>query len=364
MATLQEMQCLFSIALKESIANRQYNLLGTAEPFGCKPVNINLDVTIQCCLKCQMCDVWKTRYEHELEIPQWIELVKDLKSWLGDFRLTISGGEPFMKRGIWDLFDYSASVNLPTVVITNGFMFEPRKLERLLETRLTQVLISVDSLKPEVHDTIRGVPGSHARIMRAIDFLAPRKRSFVLATNTVISRRNIAEVGQMGRKLAAAGVERMLFQPVQGGFSLEQKSRWPFTSDMWPDSREEIDGGLRDLRAAKDEGTPIVNTAEEIESFREYFLQGEAWVRPWECSVGYSTLQFDPEGNARMCSPSTRHIGNIRDASPRELWSNALAAAERTRIEACRHPCVLNCNRSHRLQEKVVYGWNAVRRRV
>ncbi len=269
-----------------------------------------------------------------------------------------------MKRDIWDLFEYSASVNLPTVVITNGFMFESKKLERLLTTRLTMVLISIDSLQPEVHDAVRGVPGSHARIMRAIEYLAPHKRSFLLATNTVISRHNVAQVGQIARTLAAAGVERVMFQPVQGVLGQEGADAWPFNSDLWPDSQKQVEAGIRDLLAAKQAGVPIANSAQEIGNFIDYFTEGAAWQRPWPCSVGYTTLQFDPRGNVRMCSPSMNHIGNIKDASPRVLWTNLLARAERERIDTCRHTCVLNCNRSHSLQEKIDIGLNALRRRV
>lgn len=263
-----------------------------------------------------------------------------------------------MKAGIWDFLEYCISLDLPVVVITNGFCFNEKQLKRLSALRLTQLVISLDSLTPEIHDKIRGLAGAYKKTWQALSYLAAQERSFLLGTSSVIMDDNILELGQMAITFKEMGIDRIFFQPIQGGFTTNDGLQWPYDTQLWPSTRERIEAGIKSLLDARAHGAPIANSIDEIMHFRDYFIQGEQWIRPWSCSVGYTTFHCDAFGQVRMCIPYAGNIGNILKEQPAELWSNAIAEHERRIIASCQKACMLNCNRKYTLTEKLAYGKN------
>lgn len=353
---------LIRLGFQDTIAPLQNKIFGISSPLGCKPTNVNIEITNRCCLRCQMCDSWKRHSKDELDMQEWMDVIDSLKNWLGSFRLTITGGEPFMKPGIWDFLEYCVRLNLPVVVITNGFCFTSRQLQRLLTLHLTQIVISLDSLNPQIHDRVRGVSGAFEQAWRTMRYLATHKGPFLLSSSTVIMDHNILELGCIASQLKKVGVDRILFQPIQGGFVTEHDANWPYDFPVWPSSQDRIKRGIRSLLEAKACGAPVVHTAEEIVHFKSYLLQGSKWIRPWPCSAGYTTFHCDAFGQVRMCVPYARNIGDLRIHSPVDIWNSDVANRERELILACKKPCMLNCNRKYTLAEKLNYADKVISR--
>lgn len=225
---------LARLAVRETVAPSQYRLFGTSGRMAARPTRVDIEIADRCCLRCGMCDIWKHDGDGELSINDWIQTLGALKQWLGTFRLTITGGEPFMKKGIWRLLEYVANIGIPTALITNGYMFNTATLDRLARLPLAQVAFSVDSLEATTHDGIRGVPGSLDRTLDAIDGLASRRPRFLLASSTVVVEANIRNLADIAVGMARRGCERIFFQPVQGGFTDDDGSNWPYDSPLWP----------------------------------------------------------------------------------------------------------------------------------
>ncbi len=352
---------LARLAVRETVAPSQYRLFGTSGRMAARPTRVDIEIADRCCLRCGMCDIWKHDGDGELSINDWIQTLGALKQWLGTFRLTITGGEPFMKKGIWRLLEYVANIGIPTALITNGYMFNTATLDRLARLPLAQVAFSVDSLEATTHDGIRGVPGSLDRTLDAIDGLASRRPRFLLASSTVVVEANIRNLADIAVGMARRGCERIFFQPVQGGFTDDDGSNWPYDSPLWPRSAADVEVSIDELLQAQADGVPIANTPAELESFREYLKAGDSWVRPWDCTVNYSTFHCDAYGEVRMCIPYAGAIGNVRTASPPAIWEGTLADRERTVVAGCTKPCLLTCNRTYSLTEKVQIGHRLLR---
>jgi MoaA/NifB/PqqE/SkfB family radical SAM enzyme len=347
---------LIALGVKDSLAPIQYKLFGTKGALGCKPTKVNIEITYRCCLRCQMCDKWRENGEGELSVEQWIAVIDDLNGWLSGFRLTVTGGEPLMKPGIWEFLEHCCGLGLPTTLVTNGYLLGKKQLERLAQLRLAQVSLSVDGIDREKHDSIRGVPGAFERTWNALTHLASAPRSFVLASSTTIIDENILQLEQIADALADAGVERMFFQPVQAGFADDERLGPLHLSPLWPSTPDRVNRGIDALLAAKQRGVPLANSEKELEAFRQYLLAGPSWVRPTPCSALYDTLDIDAYGNTRICATFARRIGNISSQKPREVWESELAKEERQIIAKCTEPCLLNCTRTYSMGEKVQYA--------
>jgi MoaA/NifB/PqqE/SkfB family radical SAM enzyme len=344
------------LGVRQTTAPLRYRAFGAGGALGAKPTNVNIEVIDRCCLRCQMCDIWKSEGKGELSIEGWIEVVRRLKDWLGTFRLTITGGEPLMKHGIWDLLEASVGWQIPTVLITSAYTLREVTARRLAEMGLVQVVVSVDDVDPEGHDAVRGRHGAHERAMRAIATIAEtRSARTMLGTSTTLLAQNLPRSAALAHDLGARGVDRIFFQPVQGGFKDPDGTGWPYTSDLWPDpdvATAAVDG----LVEAKRGGVPITNSFEELDYMKAYFIEGGDWVRPFACDVKFSTFHIDGYGMARMCLPYPGNIGNVSDQMPADIWNGAVAQAERSTVEACTAPCLLNCNRRYGTTEKLTYA--------
>jgi radical SAM protein with 4Fe4S-binding SPASM domain len=82
--------------------------------------------------------------------------------------ILFSGGEPLLRTDILDLIRYAVKTGRRAVVSTNGTLITSSLAERLKKIGLSYVGISVDGLE-HVHDSFRGIPGSFARAMEAIE---------------------------------------------------------------------------------------------------------------------------------------------------------------------------------------------------
>jgi MoaA/NifB/PqqE/SkfB family radical SAM enzyme len=357
--TLRQPWNLVRLGMREMVAPLRNRVFGVAGPLGCKPFNVNIEITNRCCLRCQMCNTWQKDPGDEPSVDEWMRALDVLKDWLGVFRLTLTGGEPFMKQGIWEFLDHCVELALPVIINTNGYPLTERNLPRLVSLPLAQVIFSMDGMSPKVHDTIRGVEGAYQRTWENISFLARHTRPFILATNTVITGDNILELGRMATDLAERGIERIQFQPVQRNMAAESRTGWPYDTPLWPASPDHVEEGIRSLLEAKAAGAPVAHSTDEILLFRDYFLQGPRWTRPGPCASDYTMFHCDVMGNARMCVPFGKSSGNVFTQHPRDIWNSAQAAARRKVIVACRRPCLLNCSRQYTLQamaERVHHG--------
>src|SRR5438105_14072335 len=92
--------------------------------------------------------------------------IKNVLSQLADagtFFLVISGGEPFVRKDIFEVLQCARDLTFSIKLKTNGILIREREAERLRDLAIEGVQISVYSHRPEVHDAITKVKGSLAR---------------------------------------------------------------------------------------------------------------------------------------------------------------------------------------------------------
>ena len=130
------------------------------------PYHIWLELTNACNLKCKMCGQRGTygylnspdlnMNRKNLPVEVWKEFIDDVKS----FRPTIlfRGGEPLLYPGIADLMQHISEKNLFLSMDTNGTQL--KKHAHDVARYVDHVNVSIDGPR-EVHDFVRGVPGTY-----------------------------------------------------------------------------------------------------------------------------------------------------------------------------------------------------------
>src|SRR5687768_1437916 len=110
----------------------------------------------------------------ELSDEQWHDVAHQAAD-LGVIEVVLSGGEPFLRRGlVVDLLDRLAPRGIGLTLNTNGWFIDDELADHLATIPGLGAHISIDGATPALHDASRGVPGSWRRAIDATSRLLDR----------------------------------------------------------------------------------------------------------------------------------------------------------------------------------------------
>lgn len=130
-----------------------------------KPVVV-WNATSACNLRCRHCYASQGTDRPQLTTKEGLELIDQLAAF-GVPVLLFSGGEPLLRRDIFELASYAVKKGLRTVFSTNGTLIDETAARQFAELGVSYVGISLDGI-PETHDAFRGVPGAYTAALRGI----------------------------------------------------------------------------------------------------------------------------------------------------------------------------------------------------
>lgn len=122
-----------------------------------------------CNLACSYCftESSPTATKRALDPDQIIRIAHQAAD-LGYTEFGITGGEPFLLPYIVDVLAELADIG-PTIVISNGTVFGPRRFARAAELadKDVQIQISLDAAEPDLNDEMRG-PENFAKVVDVV----------------------------------------------------------------------------------------------------------------------------------------------------------------------------------------------------
>ncbi len=166
------------------------------------PRNIDLSLTGRCNLKCAYCfyaDEMAGR--QDLPAEAWLDFFTELKS-LAVRSLTLSGGEVFMRRDLWQLIDGIVDARMRYSILSNGTLITQKTIEQFLQggrrIRLDSIQISIDGSCAAVHDQSRG-KGSFEKALRGLRVL--KDAGFPVTARVTVNRHNVDDLANTARLL-------------------------------------------------------------------------------------------------------------------------------------------------------------------
>ena len=132
--------------------------------------NINWNITRACNLRCKHCYYDASiPLKDELSTEQAFALIDDIVDTFGDnVRVTLGGGEPLMRKDLFEIIAYGKERGLSLVLASNGTLLTEDVAARLKNAGIEEIIIAIDGTQ-QTHDSIRGngvfkktVKGVHA----------------------------------------------------------------------------------------------------------------------------------------------------------------------------------------------------------
>jgi MoaA/NifB/PqqE/SkfB family radical SAM enzyme len=332
------------------------------------PSSLSFTLTNRCNLRCRMCGQWSEEgyirtagaTPPEMELADWKRVVDEAASH-GVGSVLLRGGEPFLFPGIIELLDYIHGKGMFISIDTNGTLLR-RYAADLLRIGSLHMTISMDGPE-EIHDAVRGVPGTFRRIREGVELLHQLERetgrSISQSLTFTISGYNYRSLGalpEVARSLSVGNVCIVPFYyvPERLGLEYEREMREYFgrPAPCWrgfhhEESGVESEEFIRQLEMYHQSLGALADypylplTPDE---YRTWFRDAVTPVGPVACSNVERFIDIQPNGDANFCADFPDYsFGNVRSATIEELWNSPAAerfrAARRERPFAVCHRC-------------------------
>jgi radical SAM protein with 4Fe4S-binding SPASM domain len=122
--------------------------------------------------------------------------------------IIFSGGEPFLRRDLFDILKLAKSQRYELDICTNGTLLNRERALRLAEYT-SEVSISLDGATRETHNSLRGIPQAYDRTLEGIGHL--KAAGHTIHVTIVVNRDNYHEVEDMVVLAQRLGVESIAF---------------------------------------------------------------------------------------------------------------------------------------------------------
>jgi len=143
--------------------------------------------TMRCNLRCPGCYAATYSQKDDLELNVIDRVISEGEE-LGMFWVTILGGEPFIRKDMWEI--YARHEDVFFQVFTNGTLVDKEAARNLAKVGNVLVIFSVEGFEGET-DARRG-KGVFRRVMQAMDDL--REAGVPFGFSSMITRRNVETI--------------------------------------------------------------------------------------------------------------------------------------------------------------------------
>jgi radical SAM protein with 4Fe4S-binding SPASM domain len=313
-----------------------------------KAYAVSWNLTQRCnlfCAHCYLSAAPGASAAGELGTDECRRIMQDIARVNPGVLLILTGGEPLLRKDIYELAAAGRDQGFTVVVGTNGVLLR-EKQARLLRTHGVQgASLSLDSTDPERHDRFRHLPGAWQGAVRATEALRTEGLDFSLHMS--VTDWNVSEIPDMidlARDLGARvlnffflvrtgrGVELTDIDPAQyeeiltylarvqgvgGETASASPSAFDGREDPWSVVAGRVDGLLIRAKCAPhfrrilwqlDPGSPLLAN----------YAHGS-------CPAGKYYCRITPEGDVTPCPYMPVSAGNLRETGFTEIWERSPA---------------------------------------
>jgi len=192
------------------------------------PVVIFWEVTRACALKCEHCRAKAQPKRHPLELDT--ETSFGVMDQLMEFDtrpiVVLSGGDPFMRRDIFEIAEYGIRKRLTVSLSPSATALVTRdRLAKLVDIGVRRVSFSLDGASAQTHDSFRGFEGTFDRTLAAFDAANSFGLSFQI--NTTITKSTKPELPEIAKVVELSGAviwDLFFLVPTGRGLNLQLMS--------------------------------------------------------------------------------------------------------------------------------------------
>ena len=258
------------------------------------PHAIQLNITFKCNQRCSYCGIYNDT-RGEMTTEQICNMIDEFVE-MGTARLSITGGEPFLREDLPDVIDHAHNRGLFVSLATNGSLVAKR-IDSL--KNVNSVNMTLDG--PEaIHDQQRG-KGNYKKVLEAVGLF--KDNGIPVYLITVITKNNCARVLDI-LELARSLDVKLLIQPVFYSEPSHANDLEGYRETKYDDSA--ITETLDELIRLKEQGDPyIILSKRYYKNIREAIINGGK-IRCRNAGSLFCTIA--PDGRVAPCNLLVRDL--------------------------------------------------------
>jgi len=291
------------------------------------------ETTIKCNLACAHCRRLESDEAavRDLTAAQAKDLIEQLAE-LGKTQsmmpvLVFSGGEPLCRKDLFELVGQARSLGIVPALATNGTLIDVKAAEKIRDSGIARVAVSLDGATAEVHNKLRQMEGSFEKAIEGIGHLRDRKVPFQI--NVTLTKHNawqLEDIYELAKSLGAVAVHIFMLVPVGCGQALAE------TDMLSPQQYEQklveickLDGRSSFANATEDSGELQIKVTcgphyERVIRQKQLPIENRKSSRG--CLAGLGILFVGHQGDVFPCGYLPVNCGNILKDKLSDIWYN------------------------------------------
>ncbi len=323
-----------------------------------------LVLNMKCFFRCKMCDIWKNELpDIQLPLSIYRKFFSDLKKIKGhDTFVNLGGGELLMNKNIFEIISYATENRFFTNLNTNGWLLGERNIKRIFDSGLNAIGFSLDGSTPELHDFIRGYPGSYDRLFKNAkklkEYFKKNGKNINITVCCTIMSLNLHDIINVVELVKdTAFIDSIVFGAVTAPFANqnisdklmgEQDKYWfeqKQYNSLWPKDINQIIEVYSKLIKFKNKGYKIGNHEHRLRMQLYYFTNPKKRLSSAVCNVNRNLI-IEQNGDVFHCQIKKEKIGNITKDSISNIWNSFHAIKMRRKVIECKANCheLINCD--------------------
>lgn len=287
------------------------------------------EITGRCNLNCIHCRSSSTMGsdEGDFTLEEARKFIDDITSFAQPV-VVLSGGEPLLRKDVFDIAAYGTSKGLRMALATNGALVDDSVCGKIKESGIRIVSLSLDGSTAEIHDDFRKQPGAFQQTLRAAELF--KKHGIEFLINSSFTKRNqkdIPNVYKLAKEIGATAWYMFMIVPMGRGEDLmaeliskedyDEILKWHFEMEL-----EEKDMLVRPTcaphyyRIVQQEAK-----ARGLDFERRNLKFGTGGGKG--CIAAQSIAFIGSRGEVQPCSYFPQSAGNVKKQHFKEIWENS-----------------------------------------
>jgi MoaA/NifB/PqqE/SkfB family radical SAM enzyme len=180
------------------------------------PAMVTVNLTNQCNQNCIYCEIGQAHTSPGPETLTFEDIIWILDEMAKNKikKISLCGGEPFLFHGIIEIAAYAGKKGIRCAITTNGMNAHQlsEKDFNILKESITEINVSIDSFREDIHSYTRGTDLALKNALRSIKKLS--ENGIPVTVLSVISKYNYRDLYNSFTAAYDKGIRQVLFQPV------------------------------------------------------------------------------------------------------------------------------------------------------
>ncbi len=310
------------------------------------PKWIAWEITRRCNLRCVHC---RSSSEREIaghpdfRLEEAYRIIDDIATYAQPV-VVLSGGEPLVRKDVFEIAHYGTDKGLRMCLATNGTLVSEDICEKIKESGIRIVSLSLDGSDERVHDDFRSQEGAFSGTIRAAELFKKHDIEFII--NSSFTKRNqeeIPKVYRLAKDLGATAWYMFMIVPTGRGEDImkeliskddyEEILEWHYEMEKNEDAML-----VRPTCAPHYYRVILQKSKQEGEKFKRRSLKFSTGGAKG-CIAGQLICLIDVDENVLPCSYFPEPAGNLKEQAFKEIWENSELFKELRNFKSYKGKC-------------------------